>query len=234
MSLKQRIFYLDELRAIAILAVILCHVDSFYPYVTTSFKLAIPYFLTVLGRIGVPLFLMISGALLINKDYDIAFFLKKRFSRILIPFIFWVIVISLYQFFVLKFDISRVTDWALGGGVTWYVYELIGAYFLIPVVNSFIKEYGDRAVRYFLILWAVTLLMETFNFNLLPHLKMEYFAGFIGYMIFGYYLNTKKFNVTDSAMILIGIMMFVIFYVINCANCFYNDNFTTLIKEHKK
>lgn len=36
MSIKKRIFYLDELRMIAILAVILCHIDSMYPYVTTS------------------------------------------------------------------------------------------------------------------------------------------------------------------------------------------------------
>lgn len=210
---------------IAILAVILCHVDSFYPYVTTSLKLAIPYFLTVLGRIGVPLFLMISGALLLNKDYDLSFFLKKRFSRILIPFIFWVIVISVYQFYVLKMNPAKVINWVLGDGVTWYIYELIGAYFLIPVINSFIKEHGDNAIIYFLILWAVTVILKTINYNPLPHLKMDYFAGFIGYMILGHYLYTKKFNFTDSAMILIGILLFVIFYIINCANCYYNDFF---------
>lgn len=224
MSLKQRIFYLDELRMIAILAVILCHVDSFYPYVTTSLKVAIPYFLTELGRIGVPLFLMISGALLIGEDYDLGFFLKKRFSRILVPFIFWVIVISAYQFYVLKTNPVGVLDWALGKGVTWYVYELIGAYFMIPIINSFIKEYGDKAVKYFLILWAVTLLIQTFNYNPIDHFKLDYFAGFIGTMVFGHYLYTKKFNLSDGAMILIGILLFIVFYAINCANTFYTTS----------
>ena len=224
MSLKQRIFYFDELRMIAILAVILCHVSNFYPHVATSFKAAIPYFLLALGRIGVPLFLMLSGALLLNRDYELSFFLKKRFSRILIPFIFWVIFIGFYQFYILNFTSVDTVKWMLGGGITWYVYELIGAYFFIPVVNAFIKQYGDTGVKYFLILWIVTVILKTFNLNPISHLNLENFTGFIGYMVMGYYLSNKKFNLKDNTMIFIGILLFVVFYIVHCASCLYYDN----------
>lgn len=225
MSVKKRIFYLDELRMIAILAVILCHIDNLYPYVTTSLKQAIPYFLTDFGRIGVPIFLMISGALLLNRDYDLVFFLKRRFSRILIPFIFWVIVLGLFHFYVLGFPIDKTFDWMLGSGVTWYVYELIGAYLFIPVVNAFIQKYGEKGMIYFLIIWGITLVTAVFNFHPFPHLTLEYFSGFIGYMVLGYYLFTHKFNFTDGAMMLIGILLFVVFFIINCANSYINDSF---------
>lgn len=42
-------------------------------------------------RVGIPIFFMISGALLIGKSNEN--FLSKRFSRILEPFIFWVLFI---------------------------------------------------------------------------------------------------------------------------------------------
>lgn len=168
---------------------------------------------------------MISGALLLNRDYDLMFFLKKRFSRILIPFIFWVIVLGLFHYYVLGLNLDKTLDWMLGSGVTWYVYELIGAYFFIPVVNAFIQKYGEGGIKYFLIIWGVTIILSVFNINPFPHLKLDYFAGFIGYMVLGYYLFSHKFNFTDSAMMLIGILLFVVFYAINCANSFINDTF---------
>lgn len=225
MSVKKRFFYLDELRMIAILAVILCHIDILYQHGTTSFKLVLPYLLTNLGRMGVPIFLMISGALLLNKDYDLLFFLKKRFSRILIPFIFWVLVIGAFHYFVLGSSLNKSIDWMLGSGITWYIYELIGAYLFIPVVNAFIEKFGDTGVKYFLIIWFITLFTTTFKFHPFPSLKLGYFAGFIGYMVFGYYLFSNKFKFADDEMMLIGVVLFIVFYIINCTNSLINENF---------
>lgn len=50
--------------------------------------------MTFYDIIGVPLFLMISGALLLKREYPSPEkFLKKRFAIIIYPFIFWIIVI---------------------------------------------------------------------------------------------------------------------------------------------
>ena len=87
MNSNQRIFYYDFLRAFAIFAVILCHVDGIIGYSFWNLKVALPGLLTTIALTGVPIFLMLSGALLLNKEYSLKEFFKKRFSRIIYPFL---------------------------------------------------------------------------------------------------------------------------------------------------
>lgn len=76
---KERIFYLDLLRAVAILAVIVCHVSGLYPNeIGGIFKPLIR--IDTVGYIGVPIFFMLSGALLLNREYEFKSFLKRDFQ----------------------------------------------------------------------------------------------------------------------------------------------------------
>ena len=68
---KERIFYYDLLRAFAIIAVIICHVDHFFGPLTSTTQVIAQMTFHDIGDIGVPIFLMISGALLLNRDYPI-------------------------------------------------------------------------------------------------------------------------------------------------------------------
>ena len=58
---KERIFYFDLLRAIAIIAVIFCHVGSFLGDTTPFYKSMLVFLFHGFGLVGVPIFLMISG-----------------------------------------------------------------------------------------------------------------------------------------------------------------------------
>ena len=78
---KERIFYYDFLRAFAIIAVIICHVDFFFGPLTTQTQVIAQMAFHDIGRIGVPIFLMISGALLLNREYNLSNYLKRRFTR---------------------------------------------------------------------------------------------------------------------------------------------------------
>ena len=85
---KERIFYYDVLRAFAIIGVIICHLDHFFGPLTTPAQIIAQMTFHDIGNIGVPIFLMISGALLLNREYpSLEKFLKKRFARIIYPFI---------------------------------------------------------------------------------------------------------------------------------------------------
>jgi len=204
MHKKERIFYYDFLRAFAIIAVLLCHMDIFYGPLNTPLQVIGKYVLHDIGRMGVPIFLMISGALLLNKDYDLSLFLKKRFTRIIYPFIFWValLVIGLYIFH----EYSMIIPVIIGDfSVTWYFWTLIGIYLAIPILNTFIKEYGETGMKYFLIIWFVTMIFKTFNsYPLFTNFNLDFFAGYIGYPILGYYLNNKKFNISDKKLCIIS------------------------------
>ena len=66
---KERIFYYDFLRAFAIIAVIICHVDAFFGPLTNTTQIVAQMTFHDIGRIGVPIFFMISGALILNREY---------------------------------------------------------------------------------------------------------------------------------------------------------------------
>ena len=98
---SERIFYFDALRACAILFVISLHVtghlaeiihfsiDNIY-----SMKGLFSTFAPNFFRIGVDLFLMLSGALLLGRDWTFTSFYKRHLPRLVKPFIFWSAVFS--------------------------------------------------------------------------------------------------------------------------------------------
>ena len=84
---KARIKWIDLTRVIAIFCVVLCHtVGKVYPLWHGHFDdrgivshiIAVAFFSA--GRLGVPLFLFVSGYLLLDRDYDMEH--CKKFWRI--------------------------------------------------------------------------------------------------------------------------------------------------------
>ena len=184
---KERIFYYDALRAFAIIAVIICHLDHFFGPLTTPTQIIGQMAFHDIGRIGVPIFLMISGALLLNRSYpSLSGFLKRRFARIVYPFIFWIIII-LGQLYCHSYNAKFIWGVFIGEpSITWYFWTLIGIYLFIPVINSFVKEYGLKGVEYFLAIWFFTMILKTFNsYPLWANFDLNLFAGYIGYPLLG-------------------------------------------------
>lgn len=200
---KKRILYIDYLRALAIILVLFAHISSHsYSkflgiYLNTSVKWSICASFVDIGVIGVPLFLMITGALLLNRDMgNLKDFVKRRYLRILPPFIFWaLIVFNIFTF--------------------WYVWLMMGIYLILPVINSFIKEYELNGVEYFLIIWIISIILNTFGHYPFYKLELSYFYGYIGYVVLGYYLANKKFNVSNKTMIILNLIIFCVFTLIN-------------------
>ncbi|WP_407379036.1 acyltransferase [Methanobrevibacter sp.] len=209
---KERIFYYDLLRAFAIIAVIICHVDHFFGPLTTQAQIIAQMTFHDIGDIGVPIFLMISGALLLNRDYpSLPDFLKRRFARIIYPFIFWIILI-LGQLYYCGYNSAFIWKVFIGEpSITWYFWTLIGIYLFIPVLNSFIKDYEIKGVEYFLAIWFVTMILKTFNaYPLWSYFNLDMFASFIGYPVLGYWLVNKKFNLNDKKLCILGFIILLI------------------------
>lgn len=211
----KRIFYYDVLRVIAILAIILCHTSRIFGKFTySSLKLAIPGFCDIIGLVGVPLFFMLSGALLLNRTYDLGEFFKKRFSRILYPAIFWIAITCVLFYFIFTGD--SIIKLILGRNIyTWFIWVMIGIYLILPVTNSFVKEYGLRGCEYFLLIWLVTGILKTIGYYPFERLELSYFAGFLGYVVLGYYLANKEFKMHNLVLSVLGFGLFIIFTVMN-------------------
>jgi len=155
---------------------------------------------------------MISGALLLNRDYSsLSNFLKRRFTRIVYPFLFWMIFITLTNLYFKK-TLLYIWNVIIGNpSIAWYFWILIGIYLAIPILNMFIKEYGEKGCEYFLAIWFIFIVLNSLNsYPLLPYFKLDWFSGFMGYPVLGYYLSNKKFNISDSKMYKIGLGIFLV------------------------
>lgn len=198
MVVKERIKYFDTLKFLAISGVIFLHCFILKKNVEIlNFNLVN---LSQLGRFGVPLFLLISGALLLNRQIEIKSFLKKRFARICYPLLFFIILA-----YVTKIYTQPLIAF-------WYCWMVLGAYLAIPVINVFVKNGSEQEIEYFLALFAITaILYQIFQtFNITYSFDLNFFITPISYLILGYYLSTKEFNKTPNQIILISLAAFIV------------------------
>lgn len=211
---ENRIFYLDQLRVLAIVMVIMVHVSTLFFNDIGSFN----GFLASMARtishaIGVPLFFMVSGVLLLGRDYKITEFIKKRFTRVLIPFIFWMVLFIVAVLIVKDpaqpLELAKQIILADGvGKYFWFIYALLGCYLVIPIVNPFIEKYKLKGVEYFLILYIITTICVSLSLNF-NHL-IKYFLPPFGFLVLGYYLHNKEFSLSRERLCLIGLIMAIV------------------------
>lgn len=200
--------WINNLRIIALLAVIMLHCSS--PLLADYVKAPHAQWLAAdlynaLTRFAVPVFVMITGVLLLGKEEDVFIFLKKRLGRVVLPFLFWSLVYVAYAYY--NEDIPYTGDtWVTIKQVLhqlkygssyhlWYVYMLIGLYLVIPVLGKFIRNASEKETLYFLAVWLLVMLFgQPYLARYNPQVDARYFGGYIGYLVLGYYLANKQFN----------------------------------------
>lgn len=214
-----RILYLDEVRSLAIILVVLGHIIRMYSKDFTSWLIGSGIF--SLTRIGVPLFFTVSGALLLTRKHDIMQFLEKRFKRVVLPFAFWIIVYMILG--VIIWNSTFNWDYCLGiilgsNGLAspfWFIWSLIGIYLLIPMLSSFIREYNDFAFKYLIVITIILSIFSTIGFFKIQQAKMEFrviynFFSVLGYFILGSYIHNNEFKMSKTKSFALGVGLFII------------------------
>jgi surface polysaccharide O-acyltransferase-like enzyme len=121
----------DIIRIIAAFFVVFSHSTDVFVLWTMlkgSISWEIVYYLNTLSRVAVPLFVILSGHLVLSKEKttNIREFYKRRFSRILIPFLVWLII---YYGWAIYWDQIRLTPQyilqTLWSANIWHLYFLI-------------------------------------------------------------------------------------------------------------
>ena len=225
---KKRIIYLDYLRAIAILGVLLNHISANWVGAETLNSF-IALFYNSLGKVAVPIFLMLTGILLLNNKLPIKDFIKRRYPRVIIPFLFWIGLFIVYRLFVLEPSvlsenpIKSAIVWFLTN--RWYVCMVLGVYLIIPIFASFIKGTKLEGVKYFLIIWFITTtictLSHIFGFSL-DYLDLAIFSGPIGFIMLGYYLHNKEINMSPKKIVIISLVALILLTLIKTVMSYYD------------
>ncbi len=192
----------DRLRNLATVLVIAIHISApiahQYPHFDTWQWWAANWW-DALGRPAVNMFVMLSGFLLLGKDYETGAFIQKRFTRVLIPALAWMVAYLFYGYLA-KNDPATLGQALLKivqGPVhyhLWFIYLILGLYLLYPILRPWVRQASDRDFWYFFTgcivgTWLFKILLIFFNIRI--GLYFELFTNQAGHFVLGYYLGTK-------------------------------------------
>ena len=198
---KTRNFSFDLIKFIAITSVIFLHslCSVYFRIPEHSFDSNVLLTLDALVRYCVPLFIMVSGALLLNenKKFSTKQFYLKRVLPTAIVFLIWLVIYSIFYMYVknqpfLDFFIAfkGADSWHL-----WYLYMLLGLYLITPILRLFVKKVNSK---YILLMIALGLVFSYF-LSFLQHyisdlrvpiekLDLGFVGGYIPYYLAGWYI----------------------------------------------
>lgn len=195
--LQRRIPYLDILRVMACLLVILIHtpIRQYDTYYNTPSIASAVY--TVLVAVNCNLFFMITGALLLPVTRSGRDFVKRRLRVVFPPLVVWTVIYLLEHAFLLHNFTPRLLTSVLFHpveGLLWYVYVLLVIYVTLPLVSKCIAAVGKRGVEVVLALWVLSsfipyqhgVFIEALQYS---HNMFGAFANYYGYVLLGYYLH---------------------------------------------
>lgn len=195
---KERLYHADVVRIVACLMVVLMHSpmpgDKLIPVFTSG--------LTYLTMPCIGLFFTLSGYLLLPVKASPSESFKWSMGRIrkfLWPLVIWSFIYLLVKGTLLSGDITKITKslfsipFSPQDGVLWFMYVLIGLYFVCPIISSWLQETSKKTLQCYLALWGISLLfpyLEPFiNIRTNAYGVLYYMSGFLGYFLLGYYIR---------------------------------------------
>lgn len=214
---KTRIYSYDVIRCLAILFVICIHssgVVENFAYGTTEYWIGYCWFCLV--KTAVPMFVMLSGALLLSKPIPLTkdgllTFYKRRCLKVVTPFI---IVSIIHYYFFQNIEVSYIRALLNGsaGVFHWYVYMICSFYFFAPYLAN-ILQCRSRNVRLSIFILANLYLFFCLQPGLFltRDLRMTWYP-YIYLFIMGFYINEYRNWIKKT--------LTVKYVVISCV-CFY-------------
>lgn len=206
MTTRGRIGYLDRLRILATFAVILLHVAAqrWDTVPVTSASWDVFQFYDAISRWSVPVFVMISGALMLSKDRPLKTLFRKNILRLVIAFLFWSAIYAAMQCVRDGSTIIHFFSRLIRGEYhLWFLYMIVGLYLLVPFLRKIVES--RRLSEYFLLLtfaftFAIPQMISLLNLvsksgsaylTDIVRERMQFFftLGYVGYFVLGDYLH---------------------------------------------
>lgn len=205
---KARIEYLDFLRVFATLAVVMIHVISkkWYSLDVRGNDWLVLNAYDSMARWSVPVFLMISGTLFLERKPDIKKLYTKNILRLAVIYFLWSALYAVIFGIEKGHSKSEIfLNFTNGHFHLWYLPAIIGVYATVPLVKKITES--EALVKYFLILSFLAgcvmpqiidyarLFSETLGKGLnyiYADINIHMFEGEIFYFVLGYWLSRTE------------------------------------------
>lgn len=184
-----------------------------------------------ISRVGVPLFFLISGYLLLSRQEELWIFFKKRASRIAIPFLIWSVIYDVknsqaFSTTGITFDgilmmLGRIFRGPREGHL-WFFYSLIGLYLLTPILRVFVAKARNSEILYYITLWFVSMPLLFILEGLTPlknGFEIYYTGGYAGYFLLGHLLGRMERN---QKILWTGLGLFIAAFIFTFAVFYFN------------
>jgi surface polysaccharide O-acyltransferase-like enzyme len=195
---QKRIIWLDVVRIFAIILVVATHSagNLFWSEQISKIMWSTDDIFIAFVRIAVPLFVMVSGALLLSRTEPYTTFFTKRIAKVILPWIAWTGIYILWNIYYHNADISTPYMFLKHAYVTfmsqfWFIPMILGLYALTPFLRIFITTASKRDIIYLLSIWLLAYsIYPLFQLILRPEYTMPvpFVLEHIGYFLLGYLL----------------------------------------------
>ncbi len=228
--LSRNISY-DLLRIISALSVVILHVSGLYiqKYPVGSIDFRVANFYDSISRFGIPIFVMISGAIFLSEGKKVS--IKKLWTRnilrLFIVYIVWAFAYYAYQCSFYwnvnifhKGILGMVTGIVYASDHFWFIFMIIGLYALIPFLRTWLARAEKKELNYFVILFIVFQIARVTisilaNKSLVTYVselvKITELSRYLGYFVLGHILAkydlSKKMKISVYSLVPIGLIV---------------------------
>lgn len=207
--------WLDAARVVSILAVVFLHVAA---TVVTGRDVGSPdwWYGNVydsLVRWCVPVFIMISGALLLGggRRESVAAFYRKRMTRIFVPLVVWTVVFLFWQgeqaTFSWHLSLTAAARRVASGAPhyhMWFLFMIVSLYLFTPFIRILVRH-ATRAELWLLaaLLFAVAALHEVFGMFVGKGISLFvfWFLSYLPYFLCGHLIATSDRTVSKPVLL---------------------------------
>ncbi len=234
--MKERIVFLDYVRVMACLMVMLVHAsENFYLgtgemvdvvcNISTEENRLWVSLIDGFCRMSVPLFMITSAYLLapLREDQSWGEFFRRRALRIVPPLAVFLVLYSALPLLwggttveAAKVDLlTCLVNFPGNAGHLWFVYCLLGIYMFIPIVSPWLRQASPRQERFVIWLFVLSTTMPFFNrwvgdvFGQVwwnQYHMLYYFSGYLGYLVIAHYIRVHL-TWDTTKRVLVGLPM---------------------------
>ncbi len=246
MQMKKRDISLDLLRIVACISVVILHEASqnWYGYEKLGIRWYYYDVFDAIFRFGVPVFVMISGAIFsgrcMESKLDVKRLLTHNALRLFIVYMVWAVVYGLFD--TICENVTGVYNIFLeilvGRYHLWFIPMMVGIYLILPILSPFFRERNERLAAYVVALFFILKIVRETILALRPDyawtiltniVQPDLVTTYIGYFLLGYYLYHFEGSRLRNGFIYAGALVSVVLAPI--ASILLSDHWKTPVSE---
>lgn len=205
---KTNLFFIDFLRCIAAIAVVGIHVlgpwRELFGLIDENQWMAAASYNSLL-RWAVPIFFMISGALLLREQtsqqtpFNCNHYIQRRITKVVVPFLLWSVLYAVIGGIEVSVEAS---GWQSAQTITilsqannqptwyhlWFFYQFIPIYFVIPLLAPLLCKMTSQQIKLLIYAWFLLTLMHWLDVETILRQPLLLYSG---YLVLGWYLISR-------------------------------------------